>query len=89
MLVKNVMQNKFKLLTVIFFSKHMHCGIRFFVAKINNLSCVLNGVGIADLVLTNSVFTCSMILPYDGLHNGTKSSIFIQMMLMFCTLFKR
>ena len=41
----------------------MYCDMRFSVAKINALSCILNGVGIAVSLLSYSVIAC-VILAY-------------------------
>ena len=43
------MQNKFELLSVIYFQNKVYCGMRFLVVQISALPCILNHVGIAVL----------------------------------------
>ena len=42
----------FKLLSVTYFLKYVHCDMRFLVKKISALLCFLDGLGIAVLVFS-------------------------------------
>ena len=68
----------FKLLVVIFFSKYVHCDMRFLVENISALFCFLDGLG---MLFQYSVIRniqlghhCIMTVPDCGLPNGTKLS---------------
>ena len=93
MLDKNTNAWHFKTTVGYIFSKYVHCDMRFLVEKISTLLWLLDGLGIAvpvfsylNIQLGHQLYNkCNRLWPTKWY----KIIEFHELMLMFCTLFKR